>query len=78
MHGEPKKLVGAHLFPEDDGKDGFRKGCALIRANLGTDPEACSPEEWAARYAEALWIEQFRNRNLAGLLAGLFGGTGGT
>jgi hypothetical protein len=46
----------------------------LIRANLGIDPTAGSYEEWAAHYAEALWLERFRNRNLAEILTGLFGG----
>lgn len=35
---------------------------------------AGSYEEWATHYAEALWLEKFRNRNTAQLLMTLFGG----
>jgi hypothetical protein len=71
---QPKKLVEAHRLSDDHEEDSFEKGCALIRANLGIDPTAGSYEEWAAHYAEALWLERFRNRNLAEILTGLFGG----
>lgn len=74
MPRQPKKLVEAHQLSDDDDKDGFQKGCALIRANLGLDPTVGSYEEWAAHYAEALWLEKFRNRNLAEMLSGMFGG----
>ncbi len=73
MHVEPKKLVGAHLLPDDDKTGGFEKGCALIRANLGIDPERCGYEEWAASYAQALWLERWRLRNTAEMIAALFG-----
>ena len=74
MPRQPKKLVEAHQLSDDDDKDGFQKGCALIRANLGLAPTVGSYEEWAAHYAEALWLEKFRNRNLAEMLSGMFGG----
>lgn len=74
MPWQPKKLVEAHRLSDDDDKDGFQKGCALIRSNLGLDPMAGSYEEWATHYAEALWLEKFRNRNTAQLLMTLFGG----
>lgn len=73
MPRQPKKLVEAHQLSDDDDKDGFQKGCALIRANLGLDPTVCNYEEWAAYYAEALWLEKFRNRNLAEMLSRMFG-----
>lgn len=73
MPGQPKKLVEAHQLSDDDDKDGFQKGCALIRANLGIDPTEGSYEDWAARYAGALWLEKFRLRNTARLLEALFG-----
>lgn len=73
MPRKPKKLVEAHRLSEDDNKDGFLKGCALIRANLGIDPEACGYGEWAVSYAQALWLEQWRMQNRAKLLAALFG-----
>jgi hypothetical protein len=41
---------------------------------LGIDPERCSYEEWAANYAQALWLEQWRLKNEAGMIAALFGG----
>lgn len=73
MPGQPKKLVEAHLLPEDDRKEGFRKGCALIQSNLGIDPTAGSYEDWAENYARALWLEQWRLKNTAGMIAELFG-----
>lgn len=53
--------------------DGFEKGCALIRSNLGVDPTAGTYADWAALYAQALWLERWRNQNVADLLAALFG-----
>ena len=51
-----------------------KKGCALIRANLGIDPTKDSYEDWAANYAEALWLETWRMKNQAEMIAALFGG----
>ena len=48
------------------------KGCALIRANLGVDPLIGSDEDWAANYAQALWLEQWRLRNQSEMLVRLF------
>lgn len=72
MPWQPKKLVEAHLLPESDREGGFEKGCALIRANLGIDPAAGGYDDWAAHYAQALWLEQWRMRNLAEMTARLF------
>lgn len=72
MPGQPKKLVAAHLLSESDREDGLEKGCALIRANLGIDPAAGDYDDWAAHYAQALWLEQWRMRNLAEMIAWLF------
>lgn len=59
---------------ESDDEDGFAKGCALIRANLHVDVDKIeSGEEWARLYAEAIWLERWRNRNHAELIASLFG-----
>lgn len=59
---------------ESDDEDGFAKGCALIRANLHIDAEKIeTEEEWAALYGQALWLERWRNRNRAELIASLFG-----
>jgi len=41
---------------------------------LGIDPVGGNEEDWAARYAQALWLERWRNRNLAELIASVFGG----
>ena len=74
MHGQPKKLVEAHALADDNDEDTFAKGCALIRANLHKDPdEVETEEEWAALYAQAIWIERWRNRNRAELISALFG-----
>ena len=75
MHLKAKKLVEAHLLSEDNEKDGFEKGCALIQSNLGIDPTVGNYEDWATNYAQALWLEQFRLRNQAEMIAKLFGTT---
>ncbi len=57
-----------------DDEDTFAKGCALIRANLHINADEIeTEEEWAALYSQALWLERWRNRNRAELIAGLFG-----
>ncbi len=59
---------------DDDDEDTFAKGCALIRANLHVDIETVeSGEDWAALYAQAIWLERWRNKNKAELIARLFG-----
>jgi RES domain-containing protein len=50
------------------------KGDALIRANFGVDPAELSDEKWARLFAEAVWIEQWRLKNQAEMLAIMFGG----
>lgn len=58
---------------EEDDEDTFAKGCALIRANLHVAEETIgSEEEWARLYGQAIWLERWRNRNRAELIAGLF------
>ncbi len=62
---------------EDDTEDSFAKGCALIRANLNVDVEKIETEEkWAEMYAKAIWLERWRNRNRAEMIAAMFGGDG--
>ena len=46
---------------------------ALIRANLHIDPSELNEVEYAEAYAEAIWLEQFRLKNQAELLAAMFG-----
>lgn len=59
---------------ERDDEDGFAKGCALIRANLNVNADNIETEEdWAALYAQAIWLESWRNKNKAELIARLFG-----
>ena len=67
-----KKLVEAHQLSDSDNKDGFEKGCALIRANLGIDPAVGDYEDWATNYAQALWLEKWRLKNLNEMLAKMF------
>lgn len=62
------------LLSDDDTADGFEKGCALIRANLGVDPTKGNYDDWAANYAQALWLEKWRMRNKTEMMAALFGG----
>ena len=49
------------------------KGSALIRAVFNVETENLSDEKWSKLYAQALWIEQWRLKNQAELLAKLFG-----
>ena len=57
-----------------DTEDTFAKGCALIRANLRVNSDGIkTEEEWAALYNQALWLERWRNRNHAEMIASLFG-----
>lgn len=59
---------------DDDDEDTFAKGCALIRANLNVNADEIETEEdWARLYGQALWLERWRNRNKAELIARLFG-----
>ena len=74
MPFEPKKLVEAQLLSDDDNEDGIEKGCALIRANLGIDPMIGDYEDWARNYAQALWLERWRLKNTADMLAKMIGG----
>ena len=67
-----------HTLAESDDEDGFAKGCALIRSNLGVDIDKVEPEEeWASLYGQAVWLERWRNNNLIknmeNLLVHLFG-----
>lgn len=72
--GSLKKLVEAHALADVDTEDTFAKGCALIRANLHVNSDDIkTEEEWAALYNQALWLERWRNRNHAEMIASLFG-----
>ena len=66
-----KKLVEAQLLSDSDNEDGFEKG-SLIRANLGIDPTIGDYEDWVANYAQALWLEKWRLKNLNEMLAKMF------
>ena len=50
------------------------KMSALIRSNLGLDPSGLATKEYAEAYCQAIWLEEFRMRNLAELIAAMFGG----
>lgn len=56
----------------DDNEDAWEKGCALIQAHLGVDPEVLDMDDWARLYARALWLEDFRLRKQAELMRRLF------
>ncbi len=53
------------------------QGNALIRANFGIAPETLTIEKWAQLFAEATWIENERLKNIAELLAAMWGGKTG-
>jgi hypothetical protein len=57
-----------------ESEDELLKGDALIRANFGVEPAELDDKTWARLTAEAIWIEQWRLKNHAELLAALFGG----
>ena len=57
---------------ETEDKHGFLKGCALIRSNLHIDPLAGSDEDWAANYAQALWLEDWRLDRQRKMIVSLF------
>lgn len=57
----------------DNPEDELLKGEALIRANFHIDPDTLSPSSWAKLYAEAIWLETWRLKNTAELLARMFG-----
>ena len=57
---------------EDSAEDGYLKACALIRANLHVDPSAGSAEDFAANYAAAVWLENWRLKRQAKMIVSLF------
>ncbi len=57
----------------DNPEDELLKGDALIRANFQIEPSRLSEEDYPRLLAEALWIETWRLRCKADMLAQLFG-----
>lgn len=56
-----------------DDEDTFAKGCALIMSNLNVNVEQITTEEeWAELYSKAIWLERWRNKNHAEMIAALF------
>ncbi len=47
---------------------------ALIRSNLGANPNLMNEREFAEAYCQAIWLEGFRLRNQAEMLVQIFGG----
>ncbi|MGL4908840.1 MAG: hypothetical protein ACRC9X_05200 [Bacteroidales bacterium] len=43
-------------------------------ANLGINPKNLDEQNWAKRYAQALWIERMRLKNQADMLTAMWGG----
>ena len=70
-----KKLIEA--FTIGDASSELMRMSALIRSNLGTAPSGMSEKEYAEAYCQAIWLEQFRLRNQAEMLAAIFGGKKG-
>lgn len=61
-----KKLVEAHLLKveeEPSGEEALLMMSTLIHSNLHKDSTG-SAEEFAEDYAQALWLEQWRRKNL--------------
>lgn len=59
--------------PEDE----ILQGNALIRGNLGVDPDSLTYEQWAIMYNQARWLEMERLKNTAEMLAAMFGAKNG-
>lgn len=57
---------------DNDSEDIYDKGCALIQAVLGIDPEGLKMDDWAKYYGRAIWVERFRMHQQAELLKGMF------
>jgi hypothetical protein len=70
----PKKRIEAHQLSDEDDEEFVAKGCALIRAQLGINPDELDEEEWSERFGEALWLERRQIRMLAELLGRVLGG----
>lgn len=54
-------------------EDELLKGEALILANFGLSTQGMSPDTYARLLAQAMWIESWRLRNQAQMIAQLFG-----
>jgi hypothetical protein len=64
------------LALKDDDNDfvsEWRKGNALIRSQLGLNPEKLQEEEWAQYYNEALWLKEMDAKIQAELMKKIFG-----
>jgi hypothetical protein len=59
--------------PEDE----LLQGGALIRSNLGINPNTLTYQEWAVAYSQARWLEMERLKNMAEMLAAMFGAKNG-
>lgn len=46
---------------------------ALIRANFHVDPKTLSDQEFGMLFSQAIWLESWRLKNIAELLAKLLG-----
>lgn len=54
-------------------EDELLKGEALILANFGLSTQGMSPDTYARLLAQAMWLESWRLRNQAQMIAQLFG-----
>lgn len=52
------------------------RGDALIRGNFGIDPATLDHHRWAMLFNEAVWLESQRLKNIADLLAAMYGNNG--
>jgi hypothetical protein len=57
----------------DNDEDELLKGDALIRANFHIDPTTLDEQTWPRLCSEAIWIETWRLKCQAEMLARLFG-----
>jgi len=53
--------------------DYLPKAMALIRAHFYVDPKTLSDEEFGMLFSQAIWLESWRLKNLAEMVAKLFG-----
>ncbi|MBD5266683.1 MAG: hypothetical protein HDS41_00635 [Bacteroides sp.] len=48
------------------------KSLTAFRANLHVDIDKIEAEEWVQLYCMAMWLERWKNRNRAELIASMF------
>lgn len=56
-----------------DESDYLPKAMALIRAHFNVDPKNLTDEEFGMLFSQAIWLEGWRMKNLAEMVAKILG-----